>query len=177
MKRLKKRARTNMERFMAFVTIAEATGCWQWSGSEHSNTLSFSVDGKRVNARRWIYMDQVGEIGDGVPLGRTCDNRLCVNPLHAEPRPYGTATARPLQTYEANRRKYQKRIAAWQNECDRCGVLLSGRSYQLCATCRDFGKQNIERSANLQYIRNRYETFRAQQDFAEKERRRRGVSA
>lgn len=69
--------------------VEAETGCWIWQGyvtSKGYGQTTTPSHGKTVMpAHRAIYIELVGEIGEGLVLHHTCENRLCVNPDHLEP--------------------------------------------------------------------------------------------
>ncbi len=58
--------------------------CWECS-SHASNSEGYpriDRDGKQWRMSRYIYTTQHGEIPEGLQIRHTCDNRLCINPMH-----------------------------------------------------------------------------------------------
>lgn len=60
-----------------------AAGCWQWTAGKTSAGYGAFWDGTTmVQAHRWAFEHHVGPIPDGLLVHHTCENRLCVNPMH-----------------------------------------------------------------------------------------------
>lgn len=76
-----------LERFIAKIEVQSGTRCWLWIANVKPTTgyASFQVDGKNVNAHRWIYKRLVGPVPDGLYMDHLCRVRHCVNPWHMEP--------------------------------------------------------------------------------------------
>jgi hypothetical protein len=74
--------------FMRHVKVLDS-GCWEWQGATKPG--GYGVFGqtkggvrKTHNAHRWIYINQVGEIPDGLTIDHLCKKTKCVNPQHME---------------------------------------------------------------------------------------------
>lgn len=78
----------------------QKNGCWHWVGTIEPQGYGVAKcpGHKRASAHRFVYMQLVGAIGDGLTLdhqchnrdlscsgGRSCLHRRCVNPSHLEP--------------------------------------------------------------------------------------------
>lgn len=73
-------------RFLAKMSVDEASGCWVWTAARTSKGYGqFRIGPRPVRAHRYAYTLLVGPIPDGLQLDHLCRNRLCVNPGHLEP--------------------------------------------------------------------------------------------
>ncbi len=70
-------------RFWGRVNQKERRSCWLWLGSPGDDGYGqFKNEGRTVRAHRFAYMDQVGEIPEGLLVCHSCDTPLCCNPAH-----------------------------------------------------------------------------------------------
>lgn len=71
-------------RFFRHIDIREGNECWWWIGAvDTSGYGTFTVDWERqYRAHRFMYELKNGPIPPGMVIMHTCDNRLCVNPVH-----------------------------------------------------------------------------------------------
>lgn len=71
------------DRFMKFVQVDEATGCWLWTGMLDTHGRgSFGLFRKLVQAHVVAYQLFVGPVPDGKELHHTCLTTRCVNWRH-----------------------------------------------------------------------------------------------
>lgn len=71
------------ERFRLQTKLNEATGCCEWTGTIATNGYGAVKVGKRTRgAHRVAYEMAYGEIGDGLFVCHSCDNKKCVNVDH-----------------------------------------------------------------------------------------------
>lgn len=74
-----------LARFMRFVQIDAATGCWIWTGTRSRNGYGgFWLDGRFRSAHRVSFEHFVGEVPKGLEVDHLCRVRACVNPEHLE---------------------------------------------------------------------------------------------
>lgn len=60
------------------------TGCWVWTGPTCANGRYGRIPGTKplLLAHRKAFMDAIGPIPAGMVICHSCDNGLCVNPMH-----------------------------------------------------------------------------------------------
>lgn len=59
------------------------SGCWIWQGSKYNSGYGWlKVFGKSVSAHRYSYQLHKGDIGEGMEILHSCDNKDCINPDH-----------------------------------------------------------------------------------------------
>lgn len=74
---------TPEERFEQNYEIDEETGCWEWTGTQHSHGYGqLTIDYKTTGAHRFSYKLHNGEIPEGAFICHKCHNPPCVNPDH-----------------------------------------------------------------------------------------------
>ena len=69
------------ERFKNKIQVVE-NGCHIWLGSKRGQYGIFCVNGKRMRAHRFAFIETHGEIPSGLVVDHMCMNKLCVNPAH-----------------------------------------------------------------------------------------------
>jgi hypothetical protein len=75
--------KTTIEYFEDKVIPEPNTGCHIWTANTNDKGYGlFNFSGKMMSAHRAAYKLYIGEIPEGLHVLHTCDNRLCVNPLH-----------------------------------------------------------------------------------------------
>lgn len=67
------------------------TGCWIWAMATSVPSGKYirgyiTVKNKQYIAHRWIYEQYIGKIPEKYDLHHKCENTLCVNPIHMEPK-------------------------------------------------------------------------------------------
>ena len=74
------------ERF--WLKVQKQDGCWLWIGAATTSGYGVFQRGRRgehlYKAHRFAYELHFGEIPKRALVLHTCDNKLCVNPLHLE---------------------------------------------------------------------------------------------
>lgn len=75
-----------LARFEAKVSRQPNGGCWLWTGATTRRGYGCIKSGEKIRAaHRVAYEQWVGEIGEGLLLMHSCDDRRCVNPDHLTP--------------------------------------------------------------------------------------------
>ncbi len=86
--------------------------CWMWKGPCNKNGYPiFYAHGQMMSCHRFSYLAYIGEIPPKMIVGRLCDQKLCVNPHHLEPRPPRRAQNRILKQVEIDDIRYFWRIS------------------------------------------------------------------
>lgn len=69
------------------IVFAEATACWEWTGSttQGYGAIAWGEDGRSRRVHRVVYELLVGPVPPPLMLDHLCRNRRCVNPAHLEP--------------------------------------------------------------------------------------------
>lgn len=64
--------------------VLKGEGCWKWTAAVNDSTGQgvFCLNHKTMNAHRAAYVIYVGEIPEGMRVGHSCGQKLCVNPDH-----------------------------------------------------------------------------------------------
>lgn len=69
--------------FWSRVARNAQKACWQWQGSKNGQGYGkMVINGKHHSAHRVAYIMAFGYIPEGHDVVHTCDNHLCVNPMH-----------------------------------------------------------------------------------------------
>ena len=72
-------------RFLRLIKVAEATGCWIWTGHKDEKGYGqFSWRGKARWASRFAYAVFRRPLIKGLTVEHKCRNPSCVNPWHLE---------------------------------------------------------------------------------------------
>jgi hypothetical protein len=95
---------------MARAIINPDTGCWEWSGStfKHSNGGKYGKikrDRRTVGTHVAAYEVFVGPVPDGLVVDHLCENTLCLNPAHLQPKTHRANILRGTSPAALNARK------------------------------------------------------------------------
>ena len=119
------------DRFWSKVSkLPDEPGCWLWTAALHTQGYgAFNVGGQNLGAHRLAYIDQRGQVPDGLELDHLCRVRSCVNPWHLE-----------AVTSEENWRRGVSRSAenARKSRCPRGHDYepVGSRPGRFCRTCQ-----------------------------------------
>lgn len=69
-----------------WAKVNKTPTCWVWTASRGTQGYGkFRVGKAHLGAHRVAYLEEIGEIPDGLVLDHLCRNTSCVNPAHLEP--------------------------------------------------------------------------------------------
>lgn len=95
--------------FWDYVVLKRHNDCWPWVGPKQPRGYGFFANrGNQIAAHRYSYIQEHGEIPDGLVVRHTCDNPNCVNPRHLEA---GTHKDNYQDMISRGRSRWQKRMA------------------------------------------------------------------
>lgn len=114
--------------------VINEQGCWVWQGSLVGNGYpGSSYRGQSCRVHRLSYELHRAQIPEGWDACHTCDNRLCINPLHlfAAPRSVN------VQDMRAKRRgNHQKKVTCIHGHpFDEANTYLDSRGFRQCREC------------------------------------------
>ena len=92
----------NITQILFRATEDKTTGCWLLPATNGGYASRLRVDGKNVQAHRYVYEELFGPMPEGLQADHLCRVRNCVNPMHMEPVTSGENTRRGVN---ANREK------------------------------------------------------------------------
>jgi hypothetical protein len=75
---------TLLERLLNKVIINDVTDCWEWQGGKNNIGYGLMRDEKRMRTIHRVSYEEHSQtkIPAGMSVMHSCDNRICVNPLH-----------------------------------------------------------------------------------------------
>ena len=166
---------SELERFEALLS-KQKDGCWIWAGCNRDkraqSTPTFSVKRKAVQAPRWAYQNYIGPVPIGKLVYRSCGNLRCVAPEHLSLRPMRAPSTMTLaERMERKRNVYARHVARVNKACAKCGEPVKDKVRTVCRKCNLYGVAGKTKISKEQYLRNRYEAFRAAAAFQAKQRR------
>lgn len=74
-------ASTARQRLYSGVEVDD-NGCFIWQGTRRSDYGCLRVDGRKTYAHRLSYELHIGKLEEGDVVHHSCEQKLCVNPLH-----------------------------------------------------------------------------------------------
>jgi hypothetical protein len=177
----------DLERFKKLYRVLE-DGCWEWRGQVGGEYQApyFNVAGVTRSARRWIYEVTEGKLPPHRHARRTCQLLLCVNPEHVKvskepirlrgavqgPRLPLLKDMSPLQRMERRRLLRVRYLAARGVRCADCGGIVWHEHATLCKKCFGYNKSFRKNPYGEDYIRNRYQFFKAKRAWDKKQAKR-----
>ena len=117
-------------------------GCWIWTGTRNSGYGQLFWQGQRQMAHRFsweLYHQQ--DIPEGLVIGHSCHNPLCVNPHHLTP---GTQTENMQDMRSAGRENIGRKLTAQ----DRMQIKISPLRLTELARKYNVSKTTIHRIRN-----------------------------
>ena len=125
-------------RFFSKVEFGSGNECWVWKARlfQEGYGQFKGLDGKNINAHRWLYLALGGYIEEGWHVDHLCRNRACVNPYHLEGVPPKINTQRGTShnkekthcknghPYDNENTRYKRNgLDKWKRDCRKCDAL------------------------------------------------------
>ncbi len=125
--------------------MATADGCMLWEGAlTGSGYGSVWNEGKWWLAHRLAYVQEVGDVPDGMELDHLCNKPSCCNPNHLEP----VTHAENVRRGGATNVDTCKNGHPWTDE----NIISTGRPNRTCRICKNEANR-AHRLRNLERIR------------------------
>lgn len=75
------------------VLPKDPNDCWLFQGTSTVHGIGKKcVGGKHTTCQRWLWEQLFGPVPDGLKVGTTCGNGMCINPYHLIARTHAEAT-------------------------------------------------------------------------------------
>jgi hypothetical protein len=111
------------ERLAVSIEVAD---CWEWKLCKTKGYGQIRLPDRLLLAHRWVWLNLVGPIPEGLTLDHLCRNRSCVNPDHLEPVTMTVNRQRGTHDYTQGSCKrghpaiYRHRTVGGQTYCRAC---------------------------------------------------------